>query len=174
MRIAQMVVTPISIGDPPLRNSAGLHAPFALRTIVELISEDGVSGISEIPGSDATTQALRDAAQVVIGRDPYELTGLEQALGDRFSVDSQDRRGLQPWDQRRLVHMLSALEVACLDLIGRSTDRPEAGSAIVWTSRPICSSSTKVMEAHWDSTPTRPPRVFGGVSFVFIRAHFRY
>ena len=123
MRIAQMIVTPIAVGDPPLRNAAGLHAPFALRTIVELIGEDGVSGISEIPGSDTTTQALRDAADVVVGRDPYELTGLEQALREGFGEGARDRRGLQPWDQRRLVHMFSALEVACLDLIGRSTDR---------------------------------------------------
>ncbi len=124
MRIAEMIVTPIAVGDPPLRNAAGLHAPFALRTIVELISDDGISGISEIPGSDATTQALRDSAQVVIGRDPYALTGLEQALCERFGADAQDRRGLQPWDQRRLVHMFSALEVACLDLIGKATGRP--------------------------------------------------
>ena len=89
-----MIVTPIAVGDPPLRNAAGLHAPYALRTIVELISEDGVSGISEIPGSDKTTQALRDAAVVVVGRDPYALTGLEQALRGRFGEDADDYRDL--------------------------------------------------------------------------------
>jgi glucarate dehydratase len=119
-----MIVTPIAVGDPPLLNAAGLHAPYALRTIVELISEDGVSGISEIPGSDKTTQALRDAATVVVGRDPYALTGLEQALRGRFGEDVDDQRGLQPWDQRQLVHMFSALEVACLDMVGRATNRP--------------------------------------------------
>lgn len=124
MRIAQMHVTPIAVGDPPLRNAAGLHAPFALRTIVELVTDDGISGISEIPGSAATTRALEEAADVVIGSDPYAMTGLWQALEARFGEDARDRRGLQPWDQRKLVHMFSALEVACLDLIGRATDRP--------------------------------------------------
>jgi glucarate dehydratase len=119
-----MTVTPIAVGDPPLRNAAGLHASYALRTIVELVSDDGVSGISEIPGSDTTTQALRHAADVVVGHDPYALTGLEQALRERFGKDADDRRGLQPWDQRQLVHMFSALEVACLDMVGRATDRP--------------------------------------------------
>lgn len=124
MRIAEMTVTPIAVGDPPLRNAAGLHAAYALRTIVELVSDDGVSGISEIPGSDTTTQALRDAAEVVVGHDPYALNGLERALRERFGKDADDRRGLQPWDQRQLVHMFSALEVACLDMVGRATDRP--------------------------------------------------
>lgn len=119
-----MHVTPIAVGDPPLRNAAGLHAPYALRTIVELVTDDGLSGVSEIPGSDATTEALRQAADVVVGRDPYQLTGLDRALRERFGEDARDRRGLQPWDQRKLVHMFSALEVACLDLIGKATDRP--------------------------------------------------
>ena len=124
MRIAEMLVTPIAVGDPPLRNAAGLHAPYALRTIVELISDDGISGISEIPGSDATTKALQEAIDVVVGQDPYALTGLERSLRDSFGEDARDRRGLQPWDQRLLVHMFSALEVACLDLVGKATDRP--------------------------------------------------
>lgn len=124
MRIAQMHVTPIAVGDPPLRNAAGLHAPYALRTIVELVTDDGISGVSEIPGSAETTQALQEAIDVVVGHDPYALTALESSLRDRFGADAADRRGLQPWDQRKLVHMFSALEVACLDLIGRATDRP--------------------------------------------------
>lgn len=124
MRISEMHVTPIAVGDPPLRNAAGLHAPYALRTIVELVSDDGISGISEIPGSEATTRALEEATDVVVGSDPYAMTGLLLALEARFGKDAQDRRGLQPWDQRKLVHMFSALEVACLDLIGRATNRP--------------------------------------------------
>ena len=31
MKIQEMRVTPIAIADPPLRNAAGLHAPYALR-----------------------------------------------------------------------------------------------------------------------------------------------
>jgi glucarate dehydratase len=124
LHITEIHVTPIAVGDPPLRNAAGLHAPYALRTIVELVSDEGVSGISEIPGSDATTGVLREAAEVVVGRDPYALNGLEQALRQRFGEDAGDRRGQKPWDQRQLVHMFSALEVACLDMVGRATGRP--------------------------------------------------
>lgn len=44
MRIADFRVTPIAISDPPLLNAAGLHAPYALRVIVEVVSDDNISG----------------------------------------------------------------------------------------------------------------------------------
>jgi glucarate dehydratase len=36
-----------------------LHAPYALRTIVEIITNDNISGISEIPGNKGTNEALK-------------------------------------------------------------------------------------------------------------------
>ena len=36
MKISSLKLHSIAIADPPLRSSYGLHAPFALRTIVEL------------------------------------------------------------------------------------------------------------------------------------------
>ncbi len=124
MKIREMNVTPIAITDPPLRNAAGLHAPYALRIVVELISDDGISGVSEIPGSEETRQALISATDVVVGRDPHETTRLWAALEARYGSDNTDQRGTQPWDQRKLVHMFSALEVACLDLVGKAVGRP--------------------------------------------------
>ena len=50
MKIQNMIVTPVAIADPPLRNAAGLHAPYALRVIIELVTNDGVSGLGEMPG----------------------------------------------------------------------------------------------------------------------------
>jgi len=43
MRITELKLHPIAIADPALRSSYGLHAPFALRTIVELITDDGLT-----------------------------------------------------------------------------------------------------------------------------------
>ncbi len=45
MKIVDMRVTPIALVDPPLRSAFGLHAPYALRTIVELVTDDGLVGI---------------------------------------------------------------------------------------------------------------------------------
>ena len=125
-RISEMRITPIAVTDPPLRNAVGLHAPYALRTIVELVTRDGVSGLSEIPGNLDTNEALENAREVVVGSDPFQLSAMKLALADRFASHPEEKRGEQPWDRRRLVHVFSAVEVACLDIIGKLTGRPVA------------------------------------------------
>ncbi len=122
--IREMHITPIAIVDPPLLNAAGLHAPYALRTIVELVTEDGISGISEIPGNTAIDAALELSRDLIIGRDVFQLNQIRRVLEDHFGTDSAAERGLSPWDQRKLVHIFSAIEVACMDIIGKVTNRP--------------------------------------------------
>src|SRR5439155_9200402 len=58
MRIADLRIHPIAVADPPLRSSYGLHAPYALRTIVELISDDKIVGIAETYGGEAQVAQL--------------------------------------------------------------------------------------------------------------------
>lgn len=123
-RIQELRVTPIAIVDPPLLNAAGLHAPYALRTIVELVTDDGISGISEIPGTRATDEALAEATPLLLGRDVFHLNEIRRVLTDHFGSESTTDRGLTPWDQRKLVHIFSAIEVACLDAMGKATGRP--------------------------------------------------
>jgi glucarate dehydratase len=123
MHITDMRVTPIAITDPPLLNAGGLHAPYALRTIVELVTDDGLYGLGEVPGSTETTAALQAAAEVLIGKDPFQLNAIQQGLFERFG-SRNEQRGDAPWDHRRIVHVYSAVEVACFDLMGKATGRP--------------------------------------------------
>ncbi|WP_020595626.1 enolase C-terminal domain-like protein [Spirosoma panaciterrae] len=123
-RIKEIQITPIAIVDPPLLNAAGLHAPYALRTIVELVTEDGISGISEIPGNKDIDTALGESRDLLIGKDVFQLAEIRQALVSRFGTETTAQRGETPWDQRKLVHIFSAIEVACLDIIGKVTERP--------------------------------------------------
>lgn len=123
-RIKEIHITPIAIVDPPLLNAAGLHAPYALRTILEIITDDHISGISEIPGTADIDAALEESKQVLIGKDVFELNDIRQCLENRFGVDSTKDRGLAPWDQRKLVHIFSAVEVACMDIMGKVMGRP--------------------------------------------------
>lgn len=121
MQISEIHITPVAAPDPPLLNAAGLHAPYALRLIVEIVSADGLSGWGEIPGSEATRAALQLAAEHLLGLDPWGLNAIDAKLE---SLAQPDERGANPWDQRTWVHVRSAIEVACYDLMGKSVGRP--------------------------------------------------
>lgn len=126
MRIADLIVTPVALGDPPLLNAAGLHAPYCLRTVVEVITECGRVGLAEVPGSAATNARLSAAREVAVGRDPLNWHALRAALRARFGTETAAARGDKPWDQRALVQVESALDVACLDLVGQAQGVPVA------------------------------------------------
>lgn len=124
MKITEMHVTPIAISDPPLLNAAGLHAPYALRTIVEIVADNGIYGLGEVPGSAATTAALEAARDAIVGMDPFQLNAIDAAIQQRLGPDSATNRDQTPWNPRRLTHIFSAVEVACFDLMGKAVGRP--------------------------------------------------
>src|SRR6266849_4894578 len=76
MRITGLRLHPVAIADGPLRSSYGLHAPYALRTIVEITSTDGLTGISETYGGDGPLHALESMRDRIVGMDPFQLTRL--------------------------------------------------------------------------------------------------
>jgi len=147
VRIAELRATPIAVKDPPLRSAFGLHAPFALRTIVEVVTDDGVVGLGETYGGDAPQRAFEAVRPLVVGRDPYELTPLRVALeaGDRTpgradrgaaatrsstpararGLPERGSEGAWAWEARTFgpTQLFGAVEVACLDAIGKSTGR---------------------------------------------------
>ena len=123
-QIKDVIITPIATVDPPLLNAAGLHAPYALRTIVEIVTNDNITGISEIPGNAAINEALITAGHLIIGKDPFQLNQIREILENNFGKENMSERGLTPWDQRKLVHIFSSIEVACLDIIGKVIGRP--------------------------------------------------
>lgn len=126
MRITEMHITPIALGDPPLLNAAGLHAPYALRTVVELITDNGLTGLAEVPGSAAVDEVLLAARNTVIGADPLNWHALKAALGEHLKPESSKARGDAPWDQRKIVQVYSAIDVACLDTAGKAFGVPAA------------------------------------------------
>ena len=126
MKITEIHITPIALGDPPLLNAAGLHAPYCLRTVVEIVADNGLTGLAEVPGSAAINAKLEAARDVAIGRDPLNWHALRAALRAHFGTESAAARGDKPWDQRALVQVESALDVACLDLAGKHFGVPVA------------------------------------------------
>src|SRR5688500_11925059 len=126
MKIADMHITPIALGDPPLLNAAGLHAPYCLRTVVELTTDDGMTGLAEVPGSVAVDKALAAVHDVVVGADPLNWHRLRAQVAEHCSPELSVARGDKPWDGRTRVQVFSALDVACLDLQGKAFGVPVA------------------------------------------------
>ncbi len=124
LSITDLIVTPIAVEDPPLLNAAGLHAPYALRIILEVVTNTGVVGISEIPGGEKIYRAFQKAKPYIVGKHPFELSQLKHTLEQQFGQQSDDTRGISPWDQRKLIHVISALEVASMDIMGKILDQP--------------------------------------------------
>jgi len=123
INIVDMRIHSIAIADPPLRSSYGLHAPYALRTILEIESADGIIGISETYGGEVPANALKQLRPQVIGSNPYRLTGFLSSLTDGQAGGSERSQtylvpGENPKDEA--TRTFAAIEVACLDLIGKS------------------------------------------------------
>jgi glucarate dehydratase len=126
MKIIEMHITPIALGDPPLLNAAGLHAPYCLRTVVELKTDSGLTGLAEVPGSVAVDKALASVRDSVIGADPLNWHRLRAKIAEHGSPELSVARGDKPWDGRTRVQVFSALNVACLDIQGRAFGVPVA------------------------------------------------
>ena len=129
MRITELHVHSIAVADPPIRSSYGLHAPYALRTILELKSDDGIVGVSETHGGAAIAQGFEALRPRIVGADPYRLAGsLLPMIDPDVAGSSFDRSqtyhvpGENPLDAS--ARLYSALEIACLDLIGKSVGQP--------------------------------------------------
>jgi glucarate dehydratase len=127
MRISDIAVHRIAIADPPLRSSYGLHAPYALRTILELKSEDGLTGIAETYGGEAPADALEKLRPRLLGANPYRLTGaLVDMVEGQGAGDARSQTMLVPGENPldATARTFSAVETACLDLIGKSVGQP--------------------------------------------------
>lgn len=104
MRITELEAIPVAVPDPPLRNSWGVHAPYFLRTILRMRTEDGLVGLSETYGPDLIPPHLIERArEIVVGDEPANV--------QRFAA------------RLRSPAMAGAIEVACLDLMGRASNR---------------------------------------------------
>src|SRR4029078_11571998 len=67
MQISEIRLHSVAIRDAPLRSSYGRHASYALRTIVELKTTDGLTGISETYGGDGPLLALEFLRDRIVG-----------------------------------------------------------------------------------------------------------
>ena len=127
MKIKDFRIHSIAIADPPLRSSYGLHQPYALRTIIELESEDGIIGINETYGGETPRGNLEKLRPKIIGADAFQLIGTLRPDKDKEMTGMEASQtyllpGENPLDAE--LRSYAAIEVACLDLIGKSIGYP--------------------------------------------------
>jgi glucarate dehydratase len=127
VKITDIVLTPIAFRDPPLLNSAGVHEPWALRTVIEVHTDEGISGLGETYGDIGHLQRLRTVVPELIGLDVYALNQMHARVAAALGgMSGSDRHGLTG----RLTaggtvdRVFSPFEVASLDIQGKSVGRP--------------------------------------------------
>ena len=125
--IRKMEVYPVAGLDSMELNLSGAHAPYFTRNIVILTDSNGVEGVGEVPGGEKITKALKDVEHLVIGS---KISDYKQTLLKiKNWLDSNikdDVRGLQTFDLRTGVHVVTAIEAPLLDLLGKFLEVPAA------------------------------------------------
>src|ERR671920_394925 len=66
-RVTRVEVTPFAFRDPPLLNAVGVHEPYALRSVVQVHTDGGVTGLGESYGDLPHLSRLRRAAEELVG-----------------------------------------------------------------------------------------------------------
>ncbi len=132
-KITAVRITPIAFRDPPLLNAAGIHEPWALRSIIELETSTGLVGINESYGDLLMLQALAKVAPLLVGLSPWALTDMEQRVAAQVTPPKQtaseflgQQVSLAPGTHvsKTVAKVVSAFEVAMLDLQGQLAGAP--------------------------------------------------
>jgi len=118
-KIVSMQVIPVAGHDSMLLNLSGAHAPFFTRNILILKDSSGNTGVGEVPGGEKIRQTLDDSALLVIGKTLGEYKNVMTAVREKFADRDASGRGLQTFDLRTTIHVVTAIEAAMLDLLGK-------------------------------------------------------
>jgi glucarate dehydratase len=123
IRITTVTITPVAFADPPLLNSVGVHEPFALRAVIEIGTDAGLSGLGETYADEQHLAALQSVAQAVIGVDVYQTQEIYRRVLAIAPPDTMIAAGLIG-DSAAADRVFSPFEVACLDIQGKAAGRP--------------------------------------------------
>ncbi|QUX94311.1 glucarate dehydratase [Marinomonas sp. CT5] len=126
-RIQAIEITPIAFRDPPLLNVYGIHEAWALRTIIEIKTENGLYGLGESYGDEQTISQLQQVAPYLVDMDVFQMNLIRQKIEQVITLpDPKSGLEIAPGTlgATTVPRIYSAFEVACLDLVGKITGRP--------------------------------------------------
>ncbi len=124
--ISTLRVIPVAGRDGMLLNLSGAHAPFFTRNLLILTDNAGHTGVGEVPGGEKIRQTLEETRALVEGRPIGALQAILNDIRARFGDRDAGGRGLQTFDLRTTIHVLTAVESALLDLQGQHLGVPVA------------------------------------------------
>ncbi|KAG8159357.1 hypothetical protein KVR01_011018 [Diaporthe batatas] len=125
--IVDIVITPVAFHDMPLLNSVGVHEPFALRSIVEIVVGNGIYGLGESYGDHAHLDRMRQAAIKIRGLQAHNTNAVYQAVVESLASDSNvggDGMSGMVTGTSTAAKVFSPFEVACLDIQGKLAGVP--------------------------------------------------
>jgi glucarate dehydratase len=124
--VTDMQVIPVAGRDSMLLNLSGAHAPFFTRNLVILTDNSGHTGVGEVPGGEKIRQTLEDARDLVVGQSIGGCNNILASIRTTFADRDAGGRGKQTFDLRVMIHAVTAVESALLDLLGQHLDLPVA------------------------------------------------
>lgn len=125
-KIATVEVVPVAGHDSMLLNLSGAHGPFFTRNVVVVTDSDGNTGLGEVPGGEKIAGTIREAANLLQGKEIARFRQLLRQVSDTFADRDAGGRGVQTFDLRTTVHAVTGLESALLDLLGQHLGVPVA------------------------------------------------
>lgn len=128
MKITAVRVTPIAIKDPALLNAAGVHEPFGLRSIIEVVGANGMVGLGETYGDAPVLGLLTRAAPNLVGLSAFDVNSMLARLkahAPQISTGHIEME-LAPGSlaSNLVTSAFSAFEVAFMDLQARTLGIP--------------------------------------------------
>jgi glucarate dehydratase len=124
--VTAMEVIPVAGRDSMLLNLSGAHAPFFTRNVVILSDNSGHVGVGEVPGGERIRQTIEDARDLVLGQTIGACNNILAAMQKAFADRDAGGRGKQTFDLRVMIHAVTAIEAALLDLLGQHLGLPVA------------------------------------------------
>ena len=124
--VTSLRVIPVAGRDSMLLNLSGAHGPFFTRNLVIATDNAGHTGVGEVPGGEKIRTTLEESAALVVGQPIGDVQRLLRSVREKFADRDAGGRGLQTFDLRTTIHVVTAVESALLDLLGQHLGLPVA------------------------------------------------
>lgn len=110
MKITDIKATAVAVPlEAPIRHANGCHWGRFVRTIVEVETDEGITGLGEMGGGgESAVIAFRELKKYLLGHDPMQLEALYWKICNPTA---------SLYNNRTQLH--AALEFACMDIVGK-------------------------------------------------------